>query len=171
MGKDIKELKIVSELVDGGKFFESHGYSIVKVTRAGEVEHVKLPIKTTGIAEYQETLRGKAPRPPQTFKLVKKDSREGRVMGLAHDQMMIVFDTTDEKFVDAMEAHNQDFSWRICVFALDMVFKDLQGNPVESYEDKKRILQNNGITDHQSMQIFNDVQALTQMDEVNADFL
>ena len=72
--------------------------------------------------------------------------------------------------MDALNAHNQDFSWRIAVFALDMVFKK-DGKPVDTFDEKKMILQENGITDHQSLKIFKDVQALTQMDEEKADFL
>lgn len=165
------EFETITELVEGANLFESRGYSIVKVTRAGEEKRLRLPIKSTGVADYMEKLRGKAPRPPVTFQIVKKDSPEGRELGLTHDRKVQVFDTTDERYIDAIEKHNQEFNWAIVIFALDLPWKKADGTEVQELEDKKRILKSNGITWTHINQIFADVQTLTRMEEERADFL
>ena len=165
------ELEIITELVEGANLFESKGYSIVKVTKGGVEKRLKLPIKSTGVAEYIEKLRTKAPKPPVTFQIIKRDSPEGRELGLTHDRKIQVFDPTDEKYIDALERHNQEFNWRVAIFALDMAFKTASGAEVTEPEEKKRILKSNGITWSQINQIFEDVQALTRMEEERADFL
>jgi len=171
MGKDEKFLQSVSELVAGGSLFESRGYSVVKVTKAGKERLLNLPIKSTGVAEYEQKLRGNEPKPPQTFERIKKTSPEGRAMGLPHDMMMIVANSQDPAFVNELAEFNRELGWKIAVFALDLAFKDKNGNSVEDLDQKKKILQDNGITDHQSFQIFNDVQDLTRIAEEQADFL
>lgn len=165
------EPEAISELLAGGNLFESRGYSVVKVTKGGKEKFLKLPIKSTGVAEYENELRGKEPKPPESFEIIKKDSPEGRAMGLRHDKKVIVANTQDPQYVNEFAEFTRDLGWRVAVFALDIVFKDKDGNPVEDLDQKKKILQSNGITDHQSAQIFNDVQNLTRIAEEQADFL
>jgi hypothetical protein len=130
-----------------------------------------MPIKSTGVHEFQQELSNKAPRPPVTRELIKKNSAVGRAAGLPHDQMLQVFDTTDEKYVDALEAHTQNVTWQVTVFALDIEFKKSSGEPAETFEEKKAVLQSNGITWNHVNQIYEDVQALTQLNEDREDFL
>lgn len=168
------EPKVISKLVMGQKLFDSAGYADVKVTKDGVSEILRLPIRSTGVAEFQEYLEGKAPKPPTSYKRIKKDSPEGRQAGLTHDAMHIVFDLTDDGYIDAMNKHNQDFTWQIVVFAIDsdkISWEMPDGKKAESAEDKKAILKSNGITDHHINKIFKTVQALTQFDEDRADFL
>ena len=165
------DLETITELVEGEALFESKGYSIVKVTKGGEEKLIKLPIKSTGVADYIEKLRTKAPRPPVTFQIVKRDSPEGKELGLSHDRKIQVFDTTDERYIDAMTKHNQDFNWAVAIFALDLSWKRSDGSLVEDIEEKKKILKSNGITWQQINTIFEDVQALTKMEDERADFL
>lgn len=165
------EPEIISELMEGGNLFDCRGYSVVKVTKGGVEKRLKLPIKSTGVAEYMEQLKGKAPRPPVTFQVVKRDSPEGKELGLTHDRKIQVFDTTDERYVDALEKHNQEFTWSVAIFALDMPFRKTDGAEAQSPEDKKRILKSNGITWSHINQIFADVQALTRMEDETSDFL
>lgn len=171
MEKSKEEVQILSELIEDAGIFESRGYSIVKVTKNGVENSRKIPIKSTGVAEYQEQLADLAPRPPVTKELIKKDSPEGRSLGLPHDKICLVYDNTDEKYIDKLNEHNQDFLWRVVVFALDMDLKVKGGAIAETYEDKKRILQSNGITGHQVDKIFKDVQDLTKFAEDREDFL
>jgi len=166
-----EKLETISELIENQGVFDSRGYSIVKVTKAGVEEKLKLPIKSTGVAELMEELSGKAPRPPVTKELVKKNSPEGRELGLPHDKMVLVFDTTDEKYIDALEKHNQEFNWRVSIFALDINWKLEDGAEAETYEEQKRILQSNGITWHHIEKIAKDVRELTQFVEDREDFL
>ena len=111
----------ISELIEGEKTFDSYGYSLVKITRDGEEKHLELPIKSTGVAEFQEELTGKAPRPPVKKEVIKKDSLEGKALGLDEDRLMQVFNNTDETYIDALSKHNQEFIWRIIVFALALL--------------------------------------------------
>lgn len=165
------EIKTISELVEGHNIFGSDGYSIVKVTRGGEEKSVRLPIKSTGVAEFMSELEGRAPRPPMTRDVIKKGSPEGRELGLPHDKICLVFDTTDEKYIDALNKHNQDYTWQVAIFALDLPWKLASGAEAETFEEKKRILQSNGITWHHINRIFKDVQELTQFAEDREDFL
>lgn len=161
----------VSELIEGEKIFDSSGFSLVKITRKGVEEFLELPIKSTGVGEFQEELTGKAPRPPVKKELIKKDSAEGKALGLAHDRLVQVFDNTDEKYIDALEKHNQDFIWQIVVFALDISWKKKDGSLATTYEEKKEILKSTGITGSHTDQIFGDVQNLTRIQEDQEDFL
>ena len=92
-------------------------------------------------------------------------------MGLAHNQMTIVFDTTDETYVDELNRHNQDFGWQVAVFALDLTWKMTDGSTAETHDHKMKVLKSNGITDHQINKIYQDVQELTQFAEDRKDFL
>jgi hypothetical protein len=163
--------KRISELIEGEKLFDSSGFSLVKVTKDGSEEFLELPIKSTGVAEFQEELQGKAPRPPVKKELIKKGSKEGKGLGLVHHKLMQVFDNTDENYIDALEKHNQDFIWQIVVFALDIAWKKKDGAQAATFEEKKGILKSTGITGHHTDQIFRDVQKLTRIQEEQEDFL
>lgn len=164
-------IEVISELVENAEIFNSTGYSIVKVTRKGDTKKLKLPIKSTGVADYMERLSAKAPRPPVTKELIKKNSEEGKQLGIPHNQLIQIFDTTDEKYIERLERHNNDFTWRVAIFALDLDWKLSDGTVANDFESKKRILQSNKITMHHIEQIFRDVQDLTQFSEEREDFL
>lgn len=167
----MKEPKRISELIEGANLFESSGYSLLKVTKNGVEEMIELPIKSTGVADLQEALRGQAPKPPIRKQLIKKNSKEGKELGLPHDRMTQVFDNTDEDYLDALEKHNQSFIWQVIIFALDLSWKKKDGSEAETFEEKKSILQSTGITGAHTEQIFKDVQNLTQLAEDEGDFL
>ena len=171
MYENAERTDIVSELVEDAGIFDSRGYSVVKVTKNGVEQNLKLPIKSTGVHEYQDVLSAKAPRPPVKKELVKKKSDEGKTLGLPHDQFVMMFDLTDEAYIDAQEKHINEFNWRVAVFALDLAWIKKDGSTAESYEEKKKILQSNEITGHQINKIFMDVQALTQYAEDRENFL
>lgn len=166
-----EKIETISELVAGESLFDSRGFTIVKVTKAGVVEKKRLPIKSTGVAEFQEELSGKAPKPPRTFERIKKNSKEGQAMGLKHDQMMTVFDTTDDAYIDALEKHTQYFMWQVAVFALDIKWKKDDKSAAATFEEKREILKTNNISGHQIDKIYTDVQLLTQFAEDRQDFL
>jgi hypothetical protein len=161
----------ISELIEGEAVFDSSGYSLVKVTKDGVEEFLEFPIKSTGVAEFQEELKGTAPRPPVKKELIKKDSAEGKALGLSHDRLLQVFDTTDEGYIDALERHNSDFVWQIVVFALAVSWKKKDGTAAATFEEKKAILKSTGITGAHSDQIFRDVLNLTRIREDSEDFL
>lgn len=166
-----EEIRTISELVAGEALFDSRGFSIVKVTKDGVESKIKLPIKSTGVAEYQEELAGKAPIPPVTIERIDKDSKRGRETGLKRSEMHTVYDTTDKTYIEALEKHNQDFLWRIVIFALDIKWTKADGGEGKSFDEKKAILRSNGITGHHIDKIYNDVILLTQFAEDRQDFL
>ena len=163
--------KRISELVEGAQLFDSSGYSLVKVTKKGIAQLIELPIRSTGVAEYMDELSGKAPKPPVRKEVIKKNSIEGRELNLPHDKMMQVFDFTDETYIDAIEKHNEDFTWRVVIFALDIGWKKTDGSPAQTFEEKKGILKSNRITWNHILQVFEDVKNLTQLQEDREDFL
>jgi len=171
MEKDKLKVETVSALLEGERIFASSGYAHVKVTRGGEEIMLRLPIKSNGVDEYMEKLAELAPAPPVVQKMVKKDSDEGRAMGLAADGPVQMFDLTDEAYMEKLKAHNQDFIWRVVIFALAMEFKTKTGQPVDDFETKKAILKSNGITWAHATQINADVQQLTAFDREREDFL
>ena len=178
--KQEKKPTRISELIEGEKTFDSYGFSLVKITHTEVIEGVgnvsveqllELPIKSTGVAEFQEELTGKAPRPPVKKEVIKKDSLDGKLLGLNEDRLMQVFDNTDEAYIDALEKHNQGFIWRIVVFALDIAWKKKDGTEAATFEEKKAILKSTGITGSHTDQIFKDVMALSRMQGAMEDFL
>ncbi len=166
-----ENIETISELVAGKNLFDSRGFTIIKVTKDGEAQKRKLPIKSTGVAEFQEELSGKAPKPPRTFERIKKNSKDGQAMGLKHDQMMTVFDPTDEEYIDALEKHTQYLLWQVAVFALDIKWTKADGTEAKDFEEKKEVLKTNNISGHQVDKIYTDVQLLTQFQEDRQDFL
>lgn len=161
----------ITELIQDGGIFECTGFSTVKVTRKGKASKIQLPIKSTGVAEFQESLKAKAPRPPVRFEVYKRGSKEAEELGVDGNVKLVVFDTTDEDYIDARDAHAQEFSWRVAVFALNIAWRNADGKEVTTYEEKKKILQSNGITGAHIDKIFRDVQALSKIEEDRQDFL
>ena len=164
-------MKQISELIEGVNIFESSGYSTIKTTKNGKPSFIKLPIKSTGVAEYQNKLRGDAPKPPVRKELIKKSSKEGKDLGLVHDKLMQVFDNTDETYINALEKHEQNFIWQVIIFALDVAWKKKDGSTATTFNEKKEILKSTGITNIHSEQIFKDVKGLTKIAEDEEDFL
>jgi len=166
---------VISELIENDGLFDSRGYSRIKLTKivGGEavVQAVKLPIRSTGVAEYQEKLKAKTPAPPVTKEFVKKGSPEGKALGLPHDRIIQMFDTTDQKYIDELDSFQQELNWRVAIFALDMVFKNKDGTIAEEYEDKRRVLKTSGITMAHINKILKDVNDLTLWAEDRQDFL
>lgn len=178
--EQVKEIEVISELIEGAGLFDSRGYSKIKLTKIEEDSEgrkkavtipVKLKIKSTGVAEYQEELKAKTPTPPVTKDFVKKNSPEGKSLGLAHDRIVQMFDTTDPDYVDELDVFTQELNWRVAVFALDMKLTMKTGEVAESYEDKKKVLMTSGITLFHINKILKDVNDLTMWAEDRQDFL
>ena len=52
-----KPIPVLTEYVIGATTFLSKGYSEILLTRDGEEEPVRLPIRSIGVVELQEALR------------------------------------------------------------------------------------------------------------------
>lgn len=164
-------IETISALVADGRLFDSTGYSVVQVTKDGEHMPLRLPIKSTGVADFQEKLAAKAPRPPVRYETHPKGSPVALELGSRVAVQVLVFDNTDEAYLEELETHNQKFTWQVAVSGLAVDWKRSDGSLVEEMEEKIAILKANGITGHQIQKIFADVQALTLLDEDRKDFL
>ena len=168
-------IEIISELIEGEGRFDSRGYSKVKLTKIIKgrpvVKPVELPIKSTGVAEYQEKLRAKAPAPPVTKEFIKKGSPEGKALGLPHDRIVQTYDLTDQKYVDELDDFQRELNWRVAIFALDMVLRKADKSVAETYEEQKQVLKTSGITLFHINKILRDVNDLTMFAEDRQDFL
>jgi len=171
MGKGYHKPRRISELIEDDKLFDSTGFSLVKVTKAGKEEFIELPIKSTGVDELQAQLSGKAPKPPVKKIFIKKGSTEAKEMGLNHSKWEQIFDNTDEDYITALEQHNNDFLWQTVIFALDLELKKKDGSLATIFKDRKAVLKSNGITLEHANQIFQDVRKLTVLQEDREDFL
>ncbi len=161
----------VSELVSGQNLFESRGLTRLKVTKDGKPKILEFPIKSTGAADYIESLIEQAPEPPKRLDTIKKGSKEGQELGLKHSEMHVRYDHTDADYVKELDDHNQKFIWRVAIFALDVKWVKPDGTTAESFDEKVEILKDNGINGHHIDQIYEDAVALTQHSEDKQDFL
>ena len=162
---------VLTEFVVGETSFLSKGYSEILLTRDGEEEPVRLPIRSIGVVELQEALKQNEPRPPEKAIVVKKDSPQGRDLMLEKDTPVIALDMADPEYRKAVEEFRKDFMWRTVVLALDVRFKGSDGNEITDPERIKEVLKASGITGHHLDQIILDVNRLTARREARADFL
>ena len=166
-----KSVPVLTEFVVGETSFLSKGYSKILLTKDGEEQPVRLPIRSIGVVELQEVLKQNKPRPPEKAIVVKKDSPQGRDLMLEKDTPVLALDMADPEYREAVEEFRKDFMWRTVVMGLDMRFKDSDGKPITDPERIKEVLQTSGITGHHLDQIILDVNRLTARREARADFL
>ena len=162
---------ILTEFIIGETDFQSRGFSSIKVTKEGSSSHFTLPIRSIGIMELQEELKKSAPKPPVKLKTVYAGSEDAERLGLKETQTVSYFDATDPDYLSKFEEYNLNFLWRTVIAALDMEFKDSDGNPVTDFETIKKALVGSGMTGHHLDQIFSDVSLLTSDQEKKMDFL
>lgn len=161
----------ISELVSGCNLFESHGLTRLRVTKNGKHEILEVPIKSTGAADQIDELRENAPEPPKRLEKIDKDSDQGKELGLTVSEMYVCYDNTDPAYIKALDDHNQNFIWRLAVFALDIKWTKKDGTEATTFEEKVEILKSNGIHGHHMDQIHKDAIALTKHSEGKQDFL
>ena len=162
---------VLSTFVIGKTNFQSSGYSEIKITEGGEEKRMRLPIKSIGIIELQNDLRKNAPKPPVRMKKVFRGSSEAQDLGITESQVIQYFDTTDTDYLDKYAQYRIDFLWMTVVHALDILWKDTEGNDIKDFMVIKEGLTKSGITGHHLDQIFDDVEKLTKLNEEKADFL
>jgi len=166
-----EEVERISELVSGQMLFESRGLTRLKVTKDGNIKFFEFPIKSTGAADYIDSLTEKAPQPPKRIKTIKKGSEEAEKLGLKNTEICVEYDNTDPEYIKELNAHSQNFMWRVAIFALDIKWTKADGKQAESFAEKVEILKSNDIHGHHLDQIYKDVVALTQHSEGKQDFL
>lgn len=173
-------IQTISALVENDAVFQCSGYSEINISYRDiddndqpctKVKTVRVPIKTAGVLEFQEQMTAKAPRPPVTTKIIRAGTPEANEYGIDKDFEIVVFDHTDEAYVDALDKHNRDFIWRVAVFAIDVEWKKQDGTTVELFEDRKMILASTGISGPQLDRIYQDIIKLARFREDREDFL
>jgi len=162
---------ILTEFIIGETDFQSKGFSSIKVTKEGTSSHFHLPIRSIGIMELQEELKRSAPKPPVKLRTVYAGSDDADRLGLKETQTVSYFDATDPDYLSKFEEYNLNFLWRTVIAALDLQFKDSDGNLISDFEIIKKALVESGITGHHLDQIFSDVSLLTSDQEKKMDFL
>lgn len=165
------EAERITKLVAGEAIFHSTGTSYVKVTIAGVEKPLALPIKSAGLAEFMSELSQSTPKPPVKREFIRKKSDEGKAAGLKRDQWVEILDIADDAYQEALEQYQDDFTWRVVCYALDIEFRRQDGSVLTDFQEKKQVLKGSGISGHQLDQIFKDVRALTKRSEGDADFL
>jgi len=165
--KKEKKKKVLTQIIAGKTSFLSRGVCSLVIN--GEV--VELPIKSIGIAELQNELEQTMPRPPSRMEVIAPDSDIGKKMEIKEDTPMRVHDLTDEKYIKESAEYSRDFVWRMIIPALDLTFQDEAGNEITGYAEKKKALQDAGISGHHLDALMKAVQDLTKAREDKADFL
>lgn len=168
---DLPPMTRIKAIIQGDELFHSRGSSIIKVTKDGQERLLEIPIRSAGVNELMEDLAGRAPKPPVRKDLVRRDSPEGRALKLTQDRLVQVFDLTDEKYTARLAGHERDFVWAVVIQALDVEFKDSQGQTAGDPEAKKDILKASGLTGEHLARIIRDVRDLTRLAEEEEDFL
>lgn len=163
-GARVVEVKVFRA---GGKLFSSSGWSHVKVTRDGDVEYLKLPIKSSGLTEVLDKLKEREPKPPITPQLVTWDSPVGRMLKWPQGKKDWVRmpDLGDEDYLKEREAFDRENLLETIHLGLAIDFEDAQGKPVTDRDGKIRILEEMGLSSFQFSQLAEDINALTTMSE------
>lgn len=163
----------VTELVEGSKIFESHGFSMLKVTNGEEIITKRLPIKSSGISELIDSFtRKNSPIPPEMAKVVHPESELGKELKLRKSTTVKMFDLTDEGYLDEKEKFESRLGLKIVLMGLDLQFKDKDGNEITDEDKKIEILEGQGLSSEHFSQIVKDIRMLTQWeDEKEDDFL
>jgi hypothetical protein len=165
-GRELIESIDLDQIVEGNSIFESRGICQLKVTHAGKIKKISIPIKSRGVSEMiDEFEKNKKPQPPKKRELIKKDSDVGREMKLTKNEYAWVFDFTDEVYLDELQRYNRNLGLKIVMLALDLPIKDAEGNEITDDERKLNILKGMGLTGEHLNQLVKDVQSLTQWQE------
>ena len=172
MKENMENIEILSELIEGGTVFEGHGYSLIKTTIDGKPSKRRLPITTRGVSELINKMNSLAPKPPVTKEFISMDSEQGKAIGLEEDRLAMIFDFTDEKYIRDLARHGRNTMWAVIIKGLKLEWRNSSGDKLEpDIEEKVRILKQNGITDEQAQQIYEDIIYLTRFQEGREDFL
>ena len=166
-----KKLPVLTEFVMGKTSFLSRGFSTIKITRDGEEELIRLPIKSIGVSELQKEILQEEPDPPEKTIVVTKDSEAGKKIGLEEDKPVIALNTADPEYIKAIAEFSQEFSWRIMIQGLDCQFVDEKGAGITDTALIIQALKDSGITRYHLDQIVLDINNLTAKREAKADFL
>lgn len=171
----------LNSLRAGEQPFSAWSYANLKVVRAGKQKTIKVPIKSIGIIDIIERLARSAPTPPRKTTVLRKDSPEGRSLGLKHDRMVEIEDQLDEKY----RKENRDFeinsAYKIVLHGLAMdILSDAGVHVVRANDEHSAtevldetmaidILKKSGLTHDHIQQLAKDIKNLTYQEEARID--
>jgi hypothetical protein len=164
MSEQLKVTRLTS-LKEDEAVFESKGISRVKVTRAGIVEVIEVPVRSTGVSELVDAFSRNAPKPPLVNELVEPDSEIGRAQGLTKKKWIKIPNIADEDYLRKKEKHDSDLGIAVMCQGLDLEITDREGHVATTDDEKVRILKQTGMTAEQFVQIIKDIRELTEWSE------
>lgn len=162
----------VTELVEDSDIFESKGFSFLKITQGRKVRKLKIPIKSSGVAELIDEYNEHAPKPPTISKVIYPNTPIAKELGITKKQHVKTFDLTDSDYVKKKEKHDSDLGIKIVLKGLDLVLKYKSDDVIESEDDKVKVLMKLGMSGSHFSQLVNDITNLTKwQEEQETDFL
>jgi len=162
---------ILTKFVVGETSFLSRGVSKIKMIIDGKETVVPIPIRSISLIELRQELARNEPQPKEKLVVVKKDTVQGKAMGLEEDTAVLALDYADPEYRKRLDAHGQEMTWRTIAQAVDMEFVDKDGNVITDIERKIDALKMSNLSGHQIDQILTDIASLTKRREARADFL
>ena len=168
MSDKIKTINI-DEFVEGNPVFKSDGVSYVKVTRAGKVEKLAIPIRSTGVAVAIDEFRKQMPTPPVVNVVVRPNDPAYSDLGLTKKQHIKTYDLTDTTYLEKKEKYESDLGMKIVLLGINIPIKDKDGKIIEDDMKKIEILKSMGMSGNQFTQICADIQSLTEWEDAKED--
>lgn len=171
MGNTGKKSPKLTKIVLGQTSFKAHGTSKLKISDGGSVDYLEVPIKSIGLAEFENTMRKSAPTAPYTLIRVKQNDTEYKELGIRPGSVVRVYDLTDENYQEQLKTYEQEVSWGLILLALDVEFVDENGEEITNDKLKIKALQDSGFSSSHYYQLLEDIRKLTSDREEEADFL
>jgi len=187
----------ISEVTGASGIFVSTGYSIIAVTRDGTKKLLKIPITTLGINDVLREFEANAPMPPVIVRLATDKEREAIGLEVRGQRAEIgdqeepsivnvqTYDLTDQKYVEALAQYGRDKMWRVVIGGMVIRYgrsastdataaEDKEGaysNTPLRFEEKRKMLLANGLTDMHALRIYADILRLNKLQEDREVFL
>lgn len=146
-----------------------------------KVEYFRMRIKSVGMSEIMEEWQAKAPVPPATRNLHKKNSDVARGLGGKHDVLVWEVNEADPAFQRERNKFNNEFGKAILLHSLAYNIKDgsrlvLKGEPlsepnevIDAEAALTIIFKRWGLTSEHFATITSDVRQLTEVKEVQEE--
>lgn len=164
----LKKMELVEDPENPGEYIE-------------EEVQIKIPIKSVGVSEVSDRIARKAPTPPTYKDYVKMGTEEAKALGLTHPKICIFENYSDPEYKEALRKHGQRTVYAAVLAGLAMDIEDADGrlvveanghNKPTKIVDEDRaieILKEQGISNAQFDQLYEDIQHLTQREVARVD--
>jgi hypothetical protein len=175
------DVELLTDLVAGKHPFCAWAKSKLRVVRNGKPTVLEVPIKSIGVVEVMEQLARNAPTPERKMSLIKKNSDEGRQMGLKHDQITYTADETDPDYIRRLREYDMQSTYRLVLHGLAINIKNERGDFLVKANDEHSatdvmdadraviVLKQSGLTSEHLQQLASDIRNLTAYEEARID--